>query len=68
MSEPHFALGVADARAGRAFHRDYDIWKDGHWAYERGRMWAVLAPRDFPLKLGGRLNPKAIRFYDDSII
>ncbi|MGO8924950.1 MAG: hypothetical protein ACLQF4_18685 [Xanthobacteraceae bacterium] len=26
MAAPTFALGVADARAGRRYHRDYDLW------------------------------------------
>jgi hypothetical protein len=26
MSQPHFALGVADVRAGRGYRPDYDSW------------------------------------------
>src|SRR6516162_5079819 len=26
MSQPSFALGVTDVRAGRRIHRDYDLW------------------------------------------
>ena len=38
MSQPTFGLGVADARAGRRYHRDYDLWDtNGQWGYERGR-------------------------------
>jgi hypothetical protein len=65
MSSPKFALGVADVRAGRGIRPDYDLW--GHdndrWNYERGRQWATLAPRDVPLKIAGKLNPRAVRLY-----
>ena len=38
MSQPTFALGAADARAGRGIHGDYDLWDiSGQWNYERGR-------------------------------
>jgi hypothetical protein len=64
MSGPTFALGAADARAGRPYHRDYDLWDtNGQWVYERGRMWAAGAPRDLPLRLGGKLNPAALGYY-----
>ena len=38
MLQPTFALGVADARAGRPYHRNYDLWRDCNlrWSYERG--------------------------------
>jgi len=69
MSGPSFALGVADARAGRRYHRDYDLWNTNtQWIYERGRMWAALAPRDVPLKHNGRLSPAAVRLYNAAII
>ena len=64
MSQPTFALGVADVRAGRPVHRDYDLWDtNGQWNYERGRMWATLAPRDVPLKRKGRINPDAVMWF-----
>jgi hypothetical protein len=65
MAHATFALGVSDARHGRPYHPDFDLWsgKD-QWAYERGRLWAVLAPRDMPLKIHGRLNGAAIAFYE----
>jgi hypothetical protein len=69
MSRPTFALGAADARAGRHYHRDYDLWDvDGQWDYERGRMWAVLAPRNIPLKRDGKINPAAVVFFQGEII
>ncbi len=69
MSAPTFGLGVADVRAERPYHRDYDLWDtNGQWGYERGRAWARLAPTHVPLRIKGRLNPAALRFYDDVII
>jgi hypothetical protein len=70
MSSPTFRLGAADARAGRSYHRDYDLWDtNGQWNYERGRMWATLAPHNVPLKkLNGRINPDAVRYWQGEII
>jgi 5S rRNA maturation endonuclease (ribonuclease M5) len=69
MSRPTFALGVADARAGRLYHPDYDLWDtDGQWDYERGRQWAALAPQDIPLKRGGKITAEAIGFFQQEII
>jgi hypothetical protein len=59
MNSPEFAVGVADVRAGKPF--DYDRL-DGSWEYERGRLWAWLAPVSMPLKIKGKLNPKAVLF------
>jgi hypothetical protein len=39
---PHFAIGVADLRAGAPPR--FDEMQDDYWAYERGRQWAALAP------------------------
>jgi hypothetical protein len=62
MAQPTFALGVADARAGRGFPNDYDLW-DGNdqWGYERGRLFGVLAPRSVPVQLNGKINPAALK-------
>jgi hypothetical protein len=38
----YFTIGVADLRAGTPPR--FDEMKDDYWAYERGRLWAVLAP------------------------
>ena len=65
MRNAHFALGVSDARAGLPFRADYDDW-DGNdqWDYERGRQWAMLAPRRVALKRrGGGLNPAALHWF-----
>ena len=68
MTRPTFALGAADARAGRPYRADYDLWDtDGQWNYERGRCWARLAPRNLPLRRNGTLNPAAIDYYRDAI-
>src|SRR5262249_54965373 len=65
MSDPKFARGVADARAGRGYPPPYDTWEDRNWAYERGRQWAQIAPRGLPLKINGKLNPQALRYGAD---
>jgi hypothetical protein len=66
MSRRTFMQGVDDLRAGREFPSDYDSWrnhKDAQWCYERGRLWAAVAPRGMPVKIKGKLNPKAIEVY-----
>jgi len=65
MNDPKFALGVADARAGRGYPAGYDSWADDLWAYERGRQWAQIAPRSVPLKIHRKLNPQALRYGAD---
>jgi hypothetical protein len=69
MSSAYFALGVADQRAGRGYRSAYATWKgDDQWNYERGRAWAVLAPRSIALKRDGKLNPAAIVYFHEDII
>jgi hypothetical protein len=69
MGQPQFVLGVSDARAGRRYRADYDLWTtNGQWNYERGRQWAMLAPRNVPLKLNGRVNVAALKYYRSEII
>jgi hypothetical protein len=70
MSQPQFVLGVSDARAGRRYRADYDLWTtNGQWNYERGRQWAMLAPRYVPLKNSdGKINVTALRYYRSEII
>jgi len=55
LRDPSFSRGVEDRRAGRPpmFERD-------DWEYERGRLWATLAPLSMPLFIGGRPNPAAV--------
>jgi hypothetical protein len=65
MGSPYFALGVADARAGRTYHRDYDTWRGNpQWNYDRGRLWAKLAPKSLPLKRNGKLTREAMNVYE----
>jgi hypothetical protein len=59
MRDPGFAQGVADQRAGRSPRFEQD-----DWGYERGRLWAIIAPRSVPLKLNGRLNPAAVALFE----
>jgi hypothetical protein len=70
MSDPKFALGVSDVRAGRGYPARYDAWEDTNdrWAYERGRQWARIAPRNLALKVNGELNPLALQQYGDGIL
>ena len=62
MRDPAFALGAADVRAGLPFRRQYDRWgTDTQWCYERGRAWALLAPRHIKVRSrDGKLNPSAV--------
>jgi len=55
MASPEFARGLDDARKGVPFD-----WRNGDWEYERGRLFAYIAPLDMPLRIGGKLNPKAV--------
>jgi hypothetical protein len=64
MSEPSFALGVADVRAGRGFRSAYTAWGTNEcWGYERGRQWARLAPASVVLKRNGRITREAVAWY-----
>jgi hypothetical protein len=64
MSQPTFALGAADARAGRGPHRDYDLWDtDGQWNYERGRAWATLTPRRVQLRRADKITSEALAWF-----
>ena len=61
MRQEAFRRGVEDRRAGLAlrYRKDDEL----HWEYERGRQWASLAPVDMPLRVGGRIDPKALALY-----
>jgi hypothetical protein len=64
MSQPTFALGAADARAGRGAHLDYDLWDtNGQWSYERGRAWATLTPRHVQLRRAGKITSEALAWF-----
>ena len=66
MSQPSFALGVRDARAGRGYHSKYERWDgDKQWSYERGRHWALLVPRSVQLRRNdGKLSTEAVRWFE----
>jgi hypothetical protein len=57
----HFAVGVADFRAGAPPR--FDEMQDNLWSYERGRLWAALAPATLDPKspLGVRLFEAAVQ-------
>jgi hypothetical protein len=63
MGAPEFTRGFEDARQGIAF--DWRIGADqpdsnADWDYERGRLFAHIAPLKMPLRIDGKLNRKAI--------
>lgn len=74
MRNSEFQRGVEDRRAGRAPRvRDEIVWRDGEpvnpacgneWQYERGRLWASVAPASMPLYVGEKLNPRAVALYE----
>ena len=45
VRSPYFAAGVDEVRRGLPPRFDLPE-ADRDWAYERGRAWAILAPRD----------------------
>jgi hypothetical protein len=55
MASREFARGLDDARKGVPFD-----WRNGEWSYERGRLFAHIAPLGMPLRIDGHLNPKAV--------
>jgi hypothetical protein len=64
MRTAAFRRGVADVRAGRKPRFDEQAEGD-HWDYERGRQFAVLAPRNMQIVLlqTKQLNPEAVEFF-----
>ena len=70
MESKEFALGVADVRAGRDYHPDYEIWaKDNRsWNYERGRHWACVAPRNLALKRNGSVTAEAKKWWPHEVV
>ena len=61
MRSRAFKQGAADVRRGAAPRFDNPDWDQ--WHYERGRLWATIAPRSMPLVLNGRLNPAAVALF-----
>ena len=69
MSTAEFAHGVEDVRHGRTVRFDQFAYS---WEYERGRLFAVLAPLAMPLCKRGKLNWTALallsEFFDQGVI
>jgi hypothetical protein len=59
VASKEFARGVEEVRGGLPFNPDND-----NWNYERGRCFGFIAPLDMPLRIGGKLNPKAVKLAD----
>jgi hypothetical protein len=65
LSDAEFRRGFEEARLGKPFDPN-----NNDWDYERGRLFARIAPLDMPLwidlplvsgrKIGQKLNPKAL--------
>jgi len=56
VASKEFARGLEEVRAGHPFNPD-----NGDWDYERGRCFGFIAPLDMPLRIGRKLNPKALK-------
>ena len=54
-----FKAGVEELRAGRPSR--FDVFANGDWSYERGRLFAMVAPMSMPLRVRGKLNKPAVR-------
>jgi hypothetical protein len=68
MESREFVRGVEDVRAGRPARFDNYSWDQGdmpatdrQWAYEKGRQFAIIAPKTMPLRINGKLNLDALR-------
>jgi hypothetical protein len=66
MRSPAFAAGVHDVRHGLPPRFDTFNAFDGDslWAYERGRLWASVAPIAMNVTVRGQLNYKAVALFD----
>lgn len=56
VGSKEFARGLDEVRHGLPFDAD-----NGDWDYERGRCFGFIAPIDMPLRIGRKLNPKALK-------
>jgi hypothetical protein len=64
MRDPSFLRGVEEYRA-----RKRPNFESTDWAYERGRQFAAIAPRDLPITTPtGRLNRKALAIFVKDIL
>jgi hypothetical protein len=65
MRQPAFTCGVIAKRANHPPRFDsYGEAMDAAWNYERGRLWATIAPRSMPVWTKGKLNPKAVALFN----
>jgi hypothetical protein len=55
VASKEFARGLEEVRKGLPFNPDIDAWN-----YERGRCFGFIAPLDMSLRIGRKLNPKAL--------
>jgi len=55
VASREFARGLEEVRNGLPFDPN-----NGDWNYERGRCFGFIAPLDMPLRIGLKLNPKAL--------
>ena len=56
VASKEFARGLDEVRSGLPFDPD-----NGSWDYERGRCFGFIAPICMPLRIGRKLNPKALK-------
>jgi hypothetical protein len=63
MRSTAFRRGFEQARAGEPPQFDGCCGGDP-WAYERGRLFAYIAPLAMSLRADGKLNPKAVALFD----
>jgi hypothetical protein len=54
-----FARGFDEVRRGEPLNPD-----NGDWNYYRGRHFGFIAPLSMKLRIGRRLNPKAVELAD----
>jgi hypothetical protein len=59
VASEEFARGLDEVRREIPFNPDNDSWD-----YERGRCFGFIAPLDMPLRIKGKLNPKALALAD----
>jgi hypothetical protein len=56
VASREFARGLDEVRKGLPFNPD-----NGDWNYERGRCFGFIAPLNMSLRIGRKLNPKALK-------
>jgi len=56
VASREFARGLDEVRKGLPFNPDNEDWN-----YERGRCFGFIAPLNMPLRIGRKLNPKALK-------